>query len=61
MPTPKGLEYQFTDFNFTWWEDDTGSSDSLDRLVFKDQEPIAVKGREIIATARKRLAALGSW
>jgi hypothetical protein len=61
MPTPKGLEYQFTDFNFTWGEDDVSGSNSLDGLVFKDKEPIAVTGREIIATARKRLAALSSW
>jgi hypothetical protein len=59
MPTPKGLEYHFADFSFNWWEDDTDGSDSLDTLVLTD--PIAVKGREIIATARKRLAALGSW
>lgn len=61
LPTPKGLAYQFTAFHFTWWEDDVGGADSLDRLVFKDNEPVAVKGREILATARKRLAALSSW
>jgi hypothetical protein len=59
MPTPKGLEYQFTDFNFTWWEDDAGGYFPLDGLVLR--EPIAVKSREIIATARKRLTALRSW
>jgi hypothetical protein len=59
MPTPKGLEYQFTDFSFNWWEDDAGGSDSVDTLVLTD--PIAVKGREILATARKRLSALSSW
>jgi hypothetical protein len=61
MPTPKGLGYHFSDFNFMWWDYDVSSSDSLDRIVFKDKEPIAVKGREILATARKRLAALSSW
>jgi hypothetical protein len=61
MPTPKGLEYQFTDFWFNWWDDDAGSSAPLNGLVFKESEPIAVKAREIIATARKRLAALSSW
>jgi hypothetical protein len=61
MLTPKGLEYHFSDFNFMWWDYDASSSDSLDRIVFKDKEPIAVKGREILATARKRLAALSSW
>jgi hypothetical protein len=61
MPTPKGLEYQFTDFWFNWWDDDAGSSAPLDGLVFKELEPVAVKAREIIATARKRLDALSSW
>jgi hypothetical protein len=61
MLTLKGLAYQFTDFSFNWWEDDARSSDSLDRLVITATDPIAVKGWEIIATARKRLAALSSW
>jgi hypothetical protein len=61
MPTPKGLKYHFSDFNFMWWDYDTGSSDPLDTLVLTDTDPIAVKGREILATARKRLAALSSW
>jgi hypothetical protein len=60
MPTPKGLEYQFTDFS-NWSEDDTRSSYSVDTLVLTDTYPIAVKGRKIIATARKQLAALSSW
>jgi hypothetical protein len=61
MPTPKGLEYHFSDFNFMWWNYDVSSSDSLDRLVLTDTDPIAVKGREILATTCKRLAALSSW
>ena len=58
-PTPQGLAYQFTDFSFNWWDDDAGGSTSLDTLVLTG--PAAVKAREIIAIARKRLAVLSSW
>jgi hypothetical protein len=59
LPTPQGLEYHFTNFSFNWWEDNTGGSTSLDTPL--PAEPASVKAREILALARKRLAALSNW
>jgi hypothetical protein len=59
MPTPQGLAYLFTDFNFNWWEYDAGGSAPVDMPL--PAEPASLKAREIIAIARKRLAALSSW
>jgi hypothetical protein len=59
LPTPSGLAYQFTGFTFNWWEDDAGGSTWLDQLILTGPE--SVKAKEIIATARKRLAVLSSW